>query len=117
MKEHGECVLDIGVISDSDFKSFKRVIKEIIMEGFIVDESNLINPTKKFSTGELYILDSTLQQTAIALIALKEGTINEIAQESGLTIEVTSTHIHQLQEKGLIGEKFFEEEIKYFCSI
>jgi hypothetical protein len=115
MKEHGEQIIDLGLINESDFESFQCMMKEIIQDELVIDESNLINPTKKFNTSELVNLDETIQPTALALIALKEGTANQIAKESGIDEQETFYNIHQLQEKGLIGKKKVKGETTYFC--
>lgn len=116
MKQYGENIVDIGVINDNEFQSFKNVIQEIIIEDFNLDEANLINPTKKLNTEELYLLQSPTQKTAVALIGLVEGTIYEIAQESGLSLEETLNHIRLLQEKGFVGKKTYPGGKKYFFS-
>jgi hypothetical protein len=116
MKDHGEQLIDLGMINEDDFKPFEDIIKEILQEEMTIDESNLINPTRKFSSSELYELDESLQPTALAMIAIREGTVDQIAKESGLDKEATFQNINELQTKGLIGKKLAEGEITYFCS-
>ena len=63
------------------FKPFIETINEVVKSEMHTDDMRLINPSKKFNTRELYHLPEYLQSTALAIIALKEATIDEIAKE------------------------------------
>ncbi|MHA1982808.1 MAG: hypothetical protein ACW967_00540 [Candidatus Hodarchaeales archaeon] len=116
LKEYGEQIIDLGVFDESDFVHFKLVMKELISRDLSIDESSTINPSIKFTTGEIYGLESAIRPTALALISLREGTVNQIAKESGLDEEITNNNLDHLQEKGLVGKKNHKGEIKFFCS-
>ncbi|MHA2224601.1 MAG: hypothetical protein ACXAC8_05325 [Candidatus Hodarchaeales archaeon] len=115
MKEHGEQLME-GFLDTTGFKPFITTINEIVRNELIIDDSKMINPTKKFSSGELYQLPEFLQPTALAMIALKEGGIDQIAAESGISKQDTEKYLQTLQEKGLIGKKVTNEHSVYFCS-
>ena len=50
------------------------------------------------------------------MIALEEGTIDEIAKESGLKTDETTNNLISLQNLGYIGNRRKNGLIKYFCS-
>jgi hypothetical protein len=114
MKEYGETLLN-GSLDRKKFIPFIASINEIVKEEMITDDAKMINPTKKFSTGELYQLPEELQPTALAMISLKEGNVQQIAEESGKNLKETLWHLEKLQEIGLIGKKMTDDPI-YFCS-
>jgi hypothetical protein len=114
MREFGEALLDDS-FDQKMFVTFIMSINEIVKEELIIDNAKMINPTKKFSSGELYQLPEELQPTALAMISLKEGGAERIAQESGKNLEETQRHLEKLQQMGLIGKKSGDAPI-YFCS-
>ncbi|MHA1991072.1 MAG: hypothetical protein ACW981_08885 [Candidatus Hodarchaeales archaeon] len=116
LKEYGEQIIDLGVFDESDFVHFKLVMKELISHELSIDESSTINPSVKFTTGEIYSLESAIRPTALAMISLREGTAIQIAKESGLNEEKTYNNLNQLQERGLVGKKNINGETKFFCS-
>jgi len=117
MKEYGEILVDW----DSNlniFNPFRNVIREIIGE----DKSGIIlNPIKKLNTGEIFNLPHLLQPTALALLSIGEGTVQEITEEINRnapldSLEVRKT-LRKLQELGYIGIKYLEGNNIYFCTI
>ncbi|MHA2296516.1 MAG: hypothetical protein ACXAEU_16895 [Candidatus Hodarchaeales archaeon] len=118
MKEFGEVLMEGGgLVNLKTFSPFKKTIYEIIKQETISDESKSMRPTRKLTTGDIFNLDHELQPTALAMISLEEGTVEEIANESNLSIEITEKNVIKLQESGYIGEKYTNEKTIYFCSI
>ena len=116
MKEHGEQLFN-ETTDKTMFEPFIQSINEIIMEKSISDDSRMINPTKKFSPDELFRFSPDIRAIALALITIKEGSVDEIAAESNTDISVTQQHLRILQKKGFIGKRTTGEKITYFCSI
>ncbi|MFX0206812.1 MAG: hypothetical protein ACFFDT_12570 [Candidatus Hodarchaeota archaeon] len=115
IKNYGE------VLMQSDFNlkifdPFRKTIKEIV-EQLVTDISKSIQPAKKLTTGEVFSLPTELHSTALAIISLESGTLNEIAKESGNNVKTTKKNLASLQEKGFIGTRKEKGIIKYFCSI
>ena len=77
----------------------------------------MINAKRKFSPGELFQLSPDIREIALALIAIKEGSVDEIAAESNTNISETQIHLQTLQEKGLVGKRTTGDEVIYFCSV
>ena len=115
MKDFGEQLIKDSLDLNT-FQPFSDTINEIVREELTIDNSKMIIPTKKFSSGELYQLPSHLQPTALAMIALKEGNVEEIASESEKSIEDTVDNLESLQNMGLIGKKVTNDHVSYFCS-
>ncbi len=82
-----------------------------------MDSSKSIKPTKKLGTGEIFSLPHRLQSTALALVSLEEGRIQDIAEESGENLEITKKNLVILQKTGFIGVKQKDKLILYFCSL
>ncbi|MHA1946047.1 MAG: hypothetical protein ACXAC6_13565 [Candidatus Hodarchaeales archaeon] len=114
MKEYGEILLN-GSFDQKKYRPFINSINEIVKEELITDDAKMINPTKKFSSGELYQLPEELQPTALAMISLKEGNAEQIAEESGKNLKETEEYLEKLQQIGLIGKKMSDVPL-YFCS-
>ena len=114
MKEYGETLLN-GSLDQKKYKPFINSINEIVKDEMITDDAKMINPTKKFSSGELYQLPEELQPTALAMISLKEGNAEQVAEESGKNLKETKIYLEKLQQIGLIGKKLGEVPL-YFCS-
>lgn len=99
------------------FNPFKNVIQNTILtEASLADTSYSIKPTVKLNTIKIYDLPQFLHPTALALVTLSEGTLEEIATESNLSIEDTRKHLDFLQKIGCIGTKIFKDKMIYFCS-
>lgn len=113
MKEYGEKLED-GTLKN--INDFKETIREIIAPDFI-DNSQSIKPTKTLNTGEIFSLPHHLQQTALAMITLQDGLLEDIAKEAGESIESTNTHLTDLQNMGFIGLRKIENKTLYYCSI
>ena len=116
MKEYGEVLLE-QIYRPALFLPFKKTIHEIIQTVMVTDDSKLITPAKKLSTGEIFGLPHHLQATALAMVSLQEGTVEEIAKESGNTPDVTKKNLVALNERGLIGIKQKNDKTMYFCSL
>ncbi|MFX1514134.1 MAG: hypothetical protein ACFFCQ_16275 [Promethearchaeota archaeon] len=115
MKEYGETLLD-DLYSKKTFAPFKETIAEIIGAEMVTDDSKSIKPAKMLSTGEIFSLPHQLHPTALALVSLEEGTVEEIAQESDLSPEETRENLIVLKEMGFIGVKQKKDKTTYFCS-
>ena len=117
MKDYGEQLLE-GFSDIHPYRPFKDTISQIIDSEPTIssDQSNTIIPTMKFSSSVIFDLPEQVQSTALAMITLIEGTIEDISTESGNTTQDTSMHISSLQKMGLIGKKFINNHILYFCS-
>ncbi len=113
IKEYGE-VLSESHHNSNIFAPFKKIISEIITDETISDESKFLKPTKVLDTGAIFNLPHHLQSIALTMISLKEGTIEEIAQEKGEDIDNTLSNITALQEMGYIGTKQKKEKTIYF---
>ena len=116
MKDYGE-ILTEDPPAKQVFEPFIETINEIVREELIIDDTRMINPTKKFSPAELYNLPDDLRAIAVAMITLKEGNVEQIAKESNNNIKETETHLKNLQSMGFIGKKRTGEIDIYFCSI
>ena len=117
INRYGETLMDWDS-NISIFTPFKKTIHEIIQAETITDESKSIKPTKKLGTGEIFSLPSYLQKTALAMVSLEEGTVKEIAKESGEKVNLVKKNLTTLQEKGFIGTKKHEKrKTIYFCLI
>lgn len=116
MKEYGEVLLE-RIYQTTDFIPFKKTIREILQTVMVINDSKSITPTKKLSTGEIFSLPHYLQATALAMVSLQEGTVEEIAQESGNTPDVTKKNLSDLNEQGFVGIKQKNDKTMYFCSL
>lgn len=115
MKEFGSKIEEEKFDNDNS-KRFQKILYEIIGKNYVSDESKTISPTKKFGTAEIFDLPHKLHSTALAMLALQEGTIDEIAIECGLNKETTRENLFSLQELGYIGNRRNNGSILYFCS-
>ncbi|MFX0094962.1 MAG: hypothetical protein ACFFBD_24720 [Candidatus Hodarchaeota archaeon] len=115
MKEYGEILLE-QQHNLTVYSPFKRTIRELMTELMISDESGSIKPTKKLNTGEIFSLPHHLQSTALAMISLLEGTVEEIALEIEAEISVTEENLQSLNEMGFVGKKQKDGKTIYFCS-
>ncbi|MFW9930321.1 MAG: hypothetical protein ACFFD1_13075 [Candidatus Thorarchaeota archaeon] len=115
MREFGEKI-EHGKLESDLLRNFRKSIYEILGKEYFSDESKLIRPKKKFSTSEIFSLPNHLQKTALAMISLQEGTIEEIAKEIGSDEELALNNIMSLQKMGFIGNRNLEGKTHYFCS-
>ncbi|MFX1506268.1 MAG: hypothetical protein ACFFDC_09140 [Promethearchaeota archaeon] len=99
------------------FIPFKKEIYEIVSEKTVIDESRSIKPTLKLRTAEIFSLPNHLQSTAIALVSIEKGSIEDIARESGETITKTEKNLITLQNMGFVGIKHIDGKTTYFCSL
>lgn len=115
IKNYGEVLIqknfDLNI-----FDPFRKTIEEIVQQ-LETDVSKSIQPAKKLTTGEVFSLPTELHSTALALISLESGTLNEIAMESGNPVKTTEKNLSALQNKGFIGTKKENGSVRYFCSI
>ncbi|MHA2075806.1 MAG: hypothetical protein ACW97X_14390, partial [Candidatus Hodarchaeales archaeon] len=116
MKQYGETLIDWDSNLDV-FLPFKETIKEIIEHGTTIDVSKSIIPSKKLSPSEIFSLPHYLQATALAIISLERGTIQEIADETDEeSLQTIQTNLSSLLELGFIGKSKTNEKDIYFCS-
>ena len=99
------------------FSPFKNTIQDIMKQLVGYDESKSIKPSKRLNTGEIFSLPHHLQATALALVTLEEGTISDIALESGEEMNIIEQNLATLKEKGFIGIKKRKKKTVYFCTI
>ncbi|MFW9995981.1 MAG: hypothetical protein ACFFD4_28330 [Candidatus Odinarchaeota archaeon] len=118
MKEFGEKLIEAGGrINLREFSPFKKIIHEIIQPGTVSDESKSIKPSKILSTGEIFSLPHHLQSTALAMISIEEGSIEEIARESKNSNEDAEKYVIELKNMGYVGKKDSQGKTIYFCSL
>ncbi|MHA1976787.1 MAG: hypothetical protein ACW98I_07820 [Candidatus Hodarchaeales archaeon] len=98
------------------FEPFKEIVQEIVQGENLIDESSQLKPTKRFSVAGIFDLSSDLQATALALITLEEGTLEELSKESGESLAETENSLRTLQKMGFIGRKAREGKQIYFYS-
>jgi hypothetical protein len=116
MKEFGE-EIEEDQFDNLQSDRFQKILYGIIGKDFASDASKLIKPTKKFGTGEIFDLPHKLQSTALALISLQEGTVEEIALECGLNKDATREYLFSLQELGYVGNRNKNGNVLFFCSL
>lgn len=102
LNEYGDILMQTD-FNLNIFDPFKDTIQEVIPQKAIIDESKLIKPSLKLGTGEIFNLPFHLQNTALALVSLGEGTMNDIAQESCEIFTDTKKHLLSLQKYGICG--------------
>lgn len=98
------------------FETFKETIREIVPETVISDESKSIEPTIKLGTGEIFGLPTRLQKTALSMVSLRTGTLEDIVQESGDNITDVEQDLNTLQKMGFVGIKQSNGKTTYYCS-
>lgn len=115
MKQYGDDMIDNPIRPDK-YLPFKKIIKQIVSY-HSVDETSSIKPSKLLSPGEIFDLPVELQQVAIAVLAIKEGTAEEIAVESEGKINNLIDKLEKLRKLGYIGVKSKENQKLFFCVI
>ncbi|MFX0016043.1 MAG: leucine-rich repeat domain-containing protein [Promethearchaeota archaeon] len=75
-----------------------------------------VKPLRKLTTGEIYNLPFELQDLAITMLSLVEGTVDEIAQAIDVPINEVLPKIETLQMMGYIGKIQKGGETVYFRS-
>ncbi|MHA2245877.1 MAG: hypothetical protein ACXADY_13015 [Candidatus Hodarchaeales archaeon] len=75
-----------------------------------------VKPLKKLTTGEIFNLPFKLQDTAITMLSLVEGTVDEIAKAAGIPVNEVLPKIETLQTMGYIGKIQKGGETVYFRS-
>ncbi|MFX1505707.1 MAG: hypothetical protein ACFFDC_06285 [Promethearchaeota archaeon] len=116
INEYGD-VLTQAEFNSRDFIPFKSIIKDVMKQLVGYDESKSIKPSKRLNTGEIFTLPHYLQATALALVTLEEGTVTDIALESGEETDTIERNLVTLKEKGFIGTKKQKKKTIYFCTI
>ncbi|UCG03243.1 MAG: hypothetical protein JSW11_04480 [Candidatus Heimdallarchaeota archaeon] len=116
INEYGD-ILTQAEFNSSVFSPFKDTIQDIMKQLVGYDESKSIKPSKRLNTGEIFSLPHHLQATALALVTLEEGTVSDIALESGEETEIIEKNLATLKEKGFIGTKMRKKKTVYFCTI
>ena len=113
MKQYGEDMLDKNIRVDK-YAPFKKTIKDII--GIhSADESSSIKPAKLLSPQEIFGLPVELQPVAIAVLSIKEGTVDEIASETDKKIDNLGIKLEKLQNLGFVGTKTKNNQKVFFC--
>jgi hypothetical protein len=116
INEYGD-VLTQSEFNSGIFSPFKSTIQDIMKQLVGYDESKSIIPSKRLNTGEIFALPHHLQATALALVTLEEGTVTDIALESGEETDIIEQNLATLKEKGFIGTKKQKKKTVYFCTI
>lgn len=119
MKVYGDVLIErSGLINLREFQPFSDTVREIVHKFTASDESHSLQPSKKLGTGEIFNLPHELQSTALAIVLLVEGSIKDIAKESGESEEETLKFIMDLQELGYIGKRVTDKnKAIFFCSL
>ncbi len=115
MKDYGEVIMD-DFYSLKVFLPFKKTIHEIIKADTDTDESKSIKPAKMLSPVEIFSLPHHLQATALAMVSIEEGTVEEISDESELSFEETFKNLTILKDMGFLGIKQKQGKTMFFCS-
>jgi hypothetical protein len=76
-----------------------------------------VKPLKKLTTGEIFNLPFELQDTAITMLSLDEGTAEEIAKATDIPVNEILPKIETLQMMGYIGRIQKGGKTVYFRSI
>ncbi|MHA2108143.1 MAG: hypothetical protein ACW99R_10595 [Candidatus Hodarchaeales archaeon] len=116
MKEHRQELVKDFLVDLRIFDPFMETIQEIVQGQNLIDESGKLRPTKRFSVGGIFDLSSDLQATALALITIEEGTLEEISEESGENQVQTEKSLDSLQKMGYIGRKAKDGKQVFFYS-
>jgi hypothetical protein len=98
------------------YSPFIKTIREVVKEKSTIDETRTLNPTKILDTAEIFELPQELHSTALAVLTLEEGTVEQIAKEIGEQEDITTNNLVSLQKYGFIGKKIIDQNIIYFCS-
>jgi hypothetical protein len=98
------------------YSPFIKTIREVVKEKSTIDETRTLNPTKILDTAEIFELPQELHSTALAVLTLEEGTVEQIAKEIGEQEDITTNNLVSLQKYGFIGKKIVDQNIIYFCS-
>lgn len=108
----------------SRFKDFDKIIDNILgIKGSIDTQRQVVAPASN-TDGEEKILDSlsimvlsrTLQKTALAMLDLKEGTIEEIAKETKNNIQNEEQNLETLVNMGYIQSRKYNNMKIYYVS-
>ncbi|MFX0208005.1 MAG: hypothetical protein ACFFDT_18610 [Candidatus Hodarchaeota archaeon] len=99
------------------FTPFKEIISEIIEEEVYIDEPESKDPLKPLGPEAIFNLPHHLQSTALTLVSLKEGTLDEITQEGSENADNTLSNLTSLQEMGYIGLKIKNGKKIYYRAI
>ena len=113
MRMYGEQMLENESRVDK-FYPFKDIIREVI--GNTYDETASIKPSKVLNTKEVFELSSELKPVALAIITLGEATVEDISNETEISLEDTKKLVLQLQQKGYLGKKEQNDKVLYFSS-
>ena len=118
IKSYGEKILEKDFRTEK-FIPFKKIINEIIKaEDLSFDESNSINPSKLLGTAEIFELPYDLKPVALAILALGEATLNQIADECDHNNNVLELEpkVAKLQKLGYIGSITKDRVQHFFCN-
>ena len=113
VSKFGEDLLDKNIRVDK-FQPFKKIISEVINHTSH-DESGSLRPSKTFNTIDIYNLPADLQEIAMVMISLTEGSLTDISKELTINKEELQSKLDRLQKLGYIGKKARNSEIIFFC--
>ncbi|MFX0115771.1 MAG: hypothetical protein ACFFB3_14575 [Candidatus Hodarchaeota archaeon] len=118
LKKYGETLLANWSLV-STFIPFRKILYDVIQNesDTKIDDSKSILPEKQLEANEIFEMPHHLQSTALAILSLQEGTINDIAEESKKDANLTKKNLLSLREMGFIGTKLANGKRKYFCSV
>ena len=114
LKDYGEKLSGRWTGDVSMFEKFESTVESVVDAYFEFDRSFSIDPSKRLTTTLLFSLKKELKNTAIALVTLKEGTVEQIAEESGEDTTTVIDNLAELQNLGYIGVKKGRVEKIYF---
>ncbi len=117
MKEYVEGLVDdaLNVVLDS-FSSSPKTRQDGLSPERLSEEVLSLKPTKILSPKEILYLPHQFKATALAVVTLQEGTLEEIAAESGIDQDRTQKHLARLREMGYVGVKMSAGKPTYYCS-
>ena len=86
------------------FDDFKYVLDEILQMKGTHEEKILLEPDKVLDSVAIVSLNASCQKTALALIEMKRGTVNDIAKNANLPIDSVKTDLKLLIKMGYVGK-------------
>lgn len=115
LKDYGEDLLETETGSKT-YDSFQKTLKNIIAF-YTFDETNSLMPFRSLSPQEIFDLPAELQQVALTVLSMGEGTIEQIKEEIKVNISNLAERLEKLQKLGYLGKKVTVTNTIFFCAI
>lgn len=75
----------------------------------------LSEPTKSVTTSSIFLdIEQSQHSTILGLLAIDEGTLEDISFESGDSIDSTRSSLEVLEKNGFVGKKQIKDKIIYY---